>query len=264
VVDGLMTLKDSHKKALRKKAHKLTEAAEAGYTQLGNGQTVPVSAVSYIRNNNDWQSADFEHGLKIFKGQLSQLGFDGFKFYNKGSTARVFIGRRREGNTYRYYALRTSEYGTGDDGNDRAPMPLNLQPYAQFTTQGSCAERLEVLPLVHMLHNSFGRSLRQAFMPALKEMSVIGGNHGCFMAKDLAVLPDGTPVEADPGNFNIAPNIDPSKVQADIEAIEAYVKSWGLGAPYEWYTADGRSKQDAFFPSTFDGVQSLTQKWQPR
>ncbi|HCK33314.1 MAG: hypothetical protein CMH32_06680 [Micavibrio sp.] len=257
-------LRDSVRRDLEKKAQKLLDAAKVGYTQLGNGQTVPVSAVPYIRNQNGWQTADIEHGVRLFKRDLTALGFDGFKFYNKGSTARVFIGRRREGNTYRYYAIRTSEYGTGEDGNDRAPTALNLQPYMQLTTDAYCAERLEILPLVHMVHNDFGRTLRQAFLPVLKVFNVITGNFGCFMSKDLAVFPDGTPVEADPGNLNIAPDTDARMVQADLEVLEGYAKSWGLGAPYEWYTNDGYSKQEAFFPSTFENVQTLAHKWQPK
>ena len=174
---------------LIKNGHKLKEQGRYGYRALDNRQMIPVAAWSLVRSHSDWKSADFEHGLEIFKRELADLGFNEFKSFSRGSTARVYIGRRLEGSTYRYYALRTSEYGTGRDGNDRAPSILNLQPYAQFTTNAFNAERLEVLPLVHMYRGRFGYALREAFKPAVKSLQSIEGNYSCFMAKDTVAHP---------------------------------------------------------------------------
>lgn len=79
----------------------------------------------------------------------------------------------------------------------------------------------------------------------------------CFktmsVSKDLAVLPDGTPIYVDPGAINLK-SWDRQPTSRDFEIIRDNTKRLNLPEPLSWVLPGGRFKQDLFFPKPVNAV----------
>lgn len=130
----------------------------------------------------------------------------------------------------------------------RDACPLVLQAHHRMELK-DVNVYAEVMPFVATLCDSEIPVGFQTILPRLLDQTCFEIN---VEFKDLAVLPDGTPVYVDPGAINLR-NWERQPTQADYDQIRENTAKLGLPEPLSWVLPDGRFKQELFFPAPSSG-----------
>ena len=77
-----------------------------------------------------------------------------------------------------------------------------------------------------------------------------------MILKDIALLPDGTPVNVDPGQIRFQKNSDVSLSQS-MDILLSRANELGLPDVFRWGQNDRTWKQDKFFPNPFGFVDCI-------
>lgn len=228
--------------------------AEEGYVRLEKGQYQAKAIVNNDRpalslpehfkriTSNEFlkrlNTDDLAAVAKVFKPE----GLSEFKFVAEGSYTACF---ESAGQAFRVGRMP----GRSKVGDARYNCPLIIQPNhaAKLTSKSllSATIMFEALPFVTLINDEspapwmFGRVLGE----------ILDGT--CFepssSTKDLAVLPDGTPIYVDPGAIKLEDeSILPT--QKDFEIIRENTERMNLPEPMSWVLPDGSFKQYQFFP----------------
>lgn len=108
---------------------------------------------------------------------------------------------------------------------------------------------VEVMPYVATLCDSDIPDAFKNILPCVLDQTCFEVN---VEFKDLAVLPDGTPVYVDPGAINLK-DWAHQPTQTDFDKIAENTAKLGLPEPLSWVLPDGRFKQELFFPAPKTG-----------
>ncbi|HEY8964288.1 MAG TPA: hypothetical protein VIN59_07495 [Alphaproteobacteria bacterium] len=185
---------------------------------------------------------------------LRDAGFHTYELLAHGTTAVTFRMEHANGH---HYALRI---GYDGDALNRAVSPNVVQPFHRWESDIGI---FEVLPMVQMLdlgdyetpqtqsqhglYNHHKSVLYTAFDYAAKMMRQT--NHA--QLRDVGILPDGTPLQVDPGNI-VFDRSYRDQTQVILRNYFYAMNNSGVPEALKWLSSDGAFKQDKFFVNPFD------------
>lgn len=191
---------------------------------------------------------------------LHRHGFTGYSYLVSGSNADVIKARHANGHAY---AIRI-EHSSGAD--TRIISPFVVQAYQEYRDDDYA---LQAMPMVQILdqrdsevpyeqqRTPLGKADARVVETTLRHMAMYAFNHCTSWAmKDMAVLPDGTPVQVDPGQISyLDPDMGkkPDIIANGLNNLHHYALALGDALPeqFQWFTAGGVWKQDLFFANPF-------------
>jgi hypothetical protein len=187
---------------------------------------------------------------------MKAAGFTGFEPMAEGSTADILRACHANGHDYALRIVPASHHDT------RITSPQVVQPYKTYTDE-NCT--LELMPIVQILHQSDSDiPARQKLISPLDvdikriEHIVKDTARAAFTAatswvmKDMGILPDGTPVQVDPGQITYIDEhmgMKPDLIRAGLASLRQSTQN--MPAQFQWFNADGTWKQDRFFINPF-------------
>ena len=182
---------------------------------------------------------------------LTQIGLQEFSYVARGSSAICFTSNNQaiRAGIRTSKKPRRSEMG---DIRDECPLVLQEDHHVHIS---KFDVRFEVLPFLAMIENSEIPEVFQNMIPKIL--------HGtCFEVnnedRDLAVLPDGTPIYVDPGAINLR-KWKQQPTTEDFEKIKENTECLGWPEDLSWILPDGRFKQEQFFPKPVNPLKSTLQ-----
>lgn len=238
------------------------KVAAENYVLHENGQYLSKLHLKIIENGKPWLSGqdaldvqkEDAPGLtfisiapEVFDG-LHSHGFSEFKYVDRGSTAVLLIGKKTEGDTALYKAVRLEEINRRD--TKRAPLPINLLP---DITLYDARERsiAEVSPLLFVFADSdfsddymYSRYVASEWSTILSDTGFTADHDidAVLGYKDVAIAPDGTPFNVDRGHCCIGQKTE-EELLRDIAIVEQRLMDLNLPAPFDWVDQMGNWKQ---------------------
>lgn len=193
---------------------------------------------------------------------LKESGFTGFSFLAKGGVSQAVLkGHHDNGHDY---AIRIGQTGMRDQ---RIISPFVVQPFYYWSSGQYQGAVLEVLPLMQIL------STPETQPPIGQQRFVIDDNayfalettltyflnashhQSSSPARDIGLMPDGTPVQVDPGQIQYADpvvNTTEHRIRVNFSRAHNAMRSVPyLPSNFMWFAEDGGWKQDQFFKNPF-------------
>jgi hypothetical protein len=234
-----------------------SKAAEL-YERTDDGRYV-ACALRDIRQNPhplpDFAS-DFAHSVRLRRVNKERLisvseflkkqGFFEFHAVAEGGTAFCY---ESQGIAIRIGPMPSASPSRVQLGDIRHCCPLVLQSHHSIAMP-QAGMRSEIMPFVGMLEDGDIPESFQVMLPALLDKTCFEVN---IEFKDLAVLPDGTPIYVDPGAINLK-SWDEQPTVRDFDIIRENTQKLNLPEPLSWVLPDGRFKQELFFPKPVNAL----------
>jgi len=219
----------------------------------GNSPLKFVDDASKARTLGQWhgkvvRSSEYIQALTVEEmeraaAHLAQFGLTEFRYVAQGSTA---ICLKSEGLALRIGPAPFRDIPERRELNYvREQHPLVLQASHTLLTQKSRVY-FEVTPLVSVMANNeipqeFKEMTHKLMHETLFEMNVYD--------RDLAVLPNGTPIYVDPGAVNARHRNDSGVIRPH-SVFRRNAQRLGLRSPMSWIDAKGLFAQEKSFPAS--------------
>lgn len=250
-------------------ARKLSRMATQAYVKSGDGHYQPKLSLPQKAPRADRISDIFERFLvtqppaqsaKRLDETLRNDGFYHYTYLASGQDGDVFVANHNNGHEY---AMRIAEYPKSRDF--RAVSPMVVQPFRTHITNWNYV--LEVMPLVQILTqshttpaaNTINTTLSkrdgETLLSIMSQTAMTAGTYcNDFALKDMAILPDGTPIQPDPGQIQYVDahmHQKPALIHAGLNMLYNTLYARPQPEQFRWITPDGQFKQDIFFKNPY-------------
>ncbi len=189
--------------------------------------------------------------LELVQEKLSSLHLRRFNFVADGSTSVCYESSRRIVRFGPAPVKLPPKFLERSYIRDACPLILQSDHRIELSEVNIF---IEVMPFVATLCDSEIPDAFKNILPGILDQTCFEVN---IEFKDLAVLPDGTPVYVDPGAINLK-DWERQPTQADFDKIRENTERMGLPEPLSWVLPDGRFRQELFFPAPKYGRMDLT------
>lgn len=233
-------------------------AADGYYDVAMPAMPQPEAAASLSDIYNDHANARTAFSPTLER-ELKQSGFSSYNYLARGTGASVFTASHQNGHAY---AIRFCSQSRIEE---RVISPLIVQPYRTIMDEPS-RMKIEIMPVVQILALSESEipehqtahplSGDEEFVIETKIQEFIQASHSRSEApcRDLGILPDGTPIQPDPGQIHYRDRTlykQPANVFKALATAFANTRSQPVPDQLRWFTSEGTWKQDKFFGNPF-------------